>query len=340
MYSLRGQPLTNVHVDLFLHEASRHLRDCSRAFWFWWPIIHARAEHHRASAADLLLNPLFRWAFLNRSEKLAAFEEQIASLEIALGTSGVQAFRDQVFEDLKNHSIENDTHNRFLSAMVEVRAALRFARESYSVALIPRCQGQRTPDFRVTKDSETFLVEAKYIRSPDKLGEYLLRWWQAQKEVDGEILLDSVSHLRFDWQPIESRFELSQHEIDSLKDLFLRVLQEPDRLDSITSGRLVVRYVPNRKLPISTTPFPARAVESEANRAGLFQKLIRDVEDASEQLAAEGEGQQPAVLFLALNLSPDITFFWPNRFDERLEVLRREALSRGVSILVEEVGYL
>ena len=90
--SLRSQSLTNVPVDLFLREASRHLRDCPHAFWFWWPIIHARAEHHRASAADLLLNPFFRWAFLNRSEKLAAFEEQIASLEIALGTSGVHAF--------------------------------------------------------------------------------------------------------------------------------------------------------------------------------------------------------------------------------------------------------
>jgi hypothetical protein len=286
-----------------------HLRDYSRAFWFWWPIIHARAEHHRASAADLLLNPLFRWAFLNRSEKLAAFEEQIASLEIALGTSGLQAFRDQVFEDLKNHSIENHAHNRFLSAMVEVRAALRFARESFSVALISRYQGQRTPDFRVTKGSETFLVEAKCIRPPDKLGEYLLRWWQAQKEVAGEILLGSLPHLRFDWQPIESRSELAQQEINILKDLFVRVLQEPDRLDSINSGRLVVRYFPNRKLPISTKPFPARAVESESNRAGLFQKLRGDVEDASEQLAAEGEGQQPAVLFPALNLSPDIAFF-------------------------------
>jgi hypothetical protein len=56
-HSLRGQPLTNVPVDLFIRETSRHLKDYSRAFWFWWPIIHARAEHHRASAADLLLNP-------------------------------------------------------------------------------------------------------------------------------------------------------------------------------------------------------------------------------------------------------------------------------------------
>jgi hypothetical protein len=340
MYPLPGQSLTDVPVDLFLHEANRHLRNCSRAFWFWWPIIHARAEHHSTSAADLLLNPLFRWAFRNRSEKLAAFEAQIALLEIALGTSGVQGFRDQVFKDLKNHSIENDTHNRVLSAMVEVRAALHFARESYRVALIPPGQGRRTPDFRVTKDSETFLVEAKYIRPPNKLGEYLLRWWQAQKEVAGEILLGSLPHLRFDWQPIESRSELSQHEIDILKDLFLRVLQEPDRRDSITSGRLVVSYVPNRKLPISTTPIPAKAVESEANRAGLFQKLRRDVEDASEQLAIQAKGQQPPVLFLALNLSPDITFFWPDHFNERLEVLRQEALSRGVSILVQEVGYL
>jgi hypothetical protein len=340
MYSLRGQPLTNVSVDLFLHEANRHLRDYSHAFWFWWPIIHARAEHHRASAADLLLNPLFRWSFLNRREKLATFEAQIASLEIALGTSGVQAFRDQLFEDLKNHSIENDAHNRFLSAMVEVRAALHFNCRSYSVALIPRCQTRRTPDFSVTKDSETFLVEVKYIRPPDKFGEYLLRWWQAQRDVAGELPLGSLPQLRFDWQPIEFRSELSQHEIDILKDLFLRVLQEPDRLDTITSGRLVVNYVPNRKLPISTAPILVRAAESEANRAGVFQKLRRKVENASKQLAAQTKSQQPSVLFLALNLSPDIAFFWPDHFNERLEILRQEALSRGVSILVQEVGYL
>ena len=76
------------------------------------------------------------------------------------------------------------------------------------------------------------------------------------------------------------------------------------------------------------------------NRAGLFQKLKRDVEDALEQLAAQREGQQPVVLFLAPNLSPDITFFWPTHFNERLEVLRQECLSRGVSILVQDVGYL
>jgi hypothetical protein len=203
--------------------------------------------------------PLFRWAFLIRSEKLHAFDEQIASLQIALGKSGLQAFRDQVFDDLKSHSIENDAHNRFLSAMVEIRAALRFARESYSVALIPCGQGQRTPDLRVTNNSETFLVEAKYIRPPDKLGEYLLRWWQAQKEVAGEIALGSLAHLRFDWQPVESRSELSQHEIDILKDLFLRVLQEPDRLDNITSGRLVCPLRSEPETPDLNYAFPGES---------------------------------------------------------------------------------
>lgn len=108
VHLLRGQPLTNVPVDLFIRETNRHLRDYSYAFWFWWPIIYARAEHCQKSATDVLLNPLFRWAFLNRSEKLHAFDEQIASLQIALGKSGLQAFRDQVFDDLKSHSIEND----------------------------------------------------------------------------------------------------------------------------------------------------------------------------------------------------------------------------------------
>jgi hypothetical protein len=85
--------------------------------------------------------------------------------------------------------------------------------------------------------------------------------------------------------------------------------------------------------------FPERGAESEENRAGLFRKLRIDVEAAMKQLAAQAKCQK-AVLFLALNLSSDISFFWHDQFCERIGELKQEYLSRGLDILIEEVGYL
>ncbi|OGA44768.1 MAG: hypothetical protein A3F74_19970 [Betaproteobacteria bacterium RIFCSPLOWO2_12_FULL_62_58] len=337
--SLHGRPLslTDIPVDLFCKAVRRNLEPYPRAFSFWWPIICARAERC-PSAADLLLNPFFRWAFLNRADKLTAFEEQIAELDTTLGAVGVQSLGNQMLYDLQNVKVENNAHNRILSSMVEVRCILRFACDGYSVALIPRHQGHKTPDFSVTKESEVSFVEAKYIRPPDKLGEYLLRWWQAQKEVAGEIPLGILPHLRFEWEPVERRSELSQSEIDFLKQFFVTVLHESHQLHSDNLGSLIVRYVPDRKLPISTAPLVEKASQSELNRAArLFEKLKKDLKHASGQLAAQC-GDQRAVVFLALNLSPDITFLWPVRFDQRLDVLRQEFVNNGVNVLVEEVG--
>jgi hypothetical protein len=204
MNSFRGQPITNVSLDFFLDRTFSNLKNYPRAFLFWWPIIHDRAEHHKSnvakqhfsSAADLLLNPLFRWAFLNRREQLAAFEEQLKCLDRAMGTAAVQSFSMQLLRDLEKCSIENEAHNRFLSAWAEIRAAEHFAREFYNVQLIPRRTNQKTPDLRVMKDSSELFVEVKYIRTPDKLGEYLLRWWVAQKDIAGGIPFGRLPHLR------------------------------------------------------------------------------------------------------------------------------------------------
>ncbi len=223
--------------------------------------------------------------------------------------------------------------------MVEARAILKFASEKYTVTLIQRSHGRRTPDFRATRGTQTSLVEAKYIRPPDKVGEYLSRWWQAQTEVAEQHPLGLLPHLRFEWQPLQSRDELSQYEIETLMDFFTEVLEEPERFRDITLGRLVVRYIPNRKLPIPTQPLTILAAKSEAHREGLFDKIRRDLDDAVDQLGAVLEGQERAI-FLALNLSPDIPFLWPDRFNERLEALQQEFLVDGTKVLVEKVGYL
>lgn len=291
------------------------------------------------SAGDLLLNPIFRWAFLARRDKLEAFENQLTSLEAALGSTQLRAFREQLLRDISNHRIENDAHNRLLSAMTEVRAILRFSSEGHAITLIPRRENQRTPDFRADKESQLSLVEVKYVRPPDKLGEYLLRWWQAQKEVAQEIPQGLLPHLKFEWEPVEARDELSHNEIAILKGFFTTVLQRPEQARELTNGRLIVRYLPNRRLPVATTPLRVKAASSEAARKGLFKKLERILERASTQLATS-EGRQLQTIFLAINLSPDIQFLWRERFEERFEALRREFVDKGVQVVVEEVGYL
>ncbi len=337
--SCHGRAIAAVSLRLFRRTTRCNLRNYPRFTQFWWPIIEARAALHQVSAEDLLLNPIFRWAFLARTNKLNAFENQLTNLEAALGSAQLQAFRQQLLIDIANHPVENDAHNRLLSAMTEIRATLRFSSEGYAITLIPRHKNQRTPDFRIDKDSLSSLVEVKYVRPPDKLEEYLLRWWQAQREVAREIPQGLIPHLEFEWEPIESREELSQDEITTLKDFFVTVFQEPDQARNLKSGRLNVRYVPNRRLPITPVPLHETAALSEARREGIFAKIIGIFEHASSQLTASEESHR-CTIFLAINLSPDIDFLWRERFDERLGALRQELSDKGVQTVIEEVGYL
>ena len=336
-YHERG--ITAVSLHLFMRSAGRNLRGYPRCFQFWWPIIDARAGRHEVSADDLLLNPVFRWAFLARADKLEAFENQLTLLEAALGSIQFQIFREQLLQDMSNHRIENHAHNRLLSALTEVRAILRFSSDGYTIALIRRRKNQKTPDFTADRQSRSSLVEVKYIRPPDKLEEYLLRWWQAQKEVAQEIPQGLLPHLRFDWEPVGSRAELSRDEIASLKDLFAIALQEPHQAHQLTSGRLIVRYAPRRKLPVTTEPLATKAYRSEATREGIFAKIKAILDRASTQLATP-QGTQFRTVFLAINLSPDIDFLWRERFEERFESLRQQFVHKGVQVVVEEVGYL
>jgi hypothetical protein len=337
--SYHKRAITAVSLRLFMRSAGRNLRGYPRCFQFWWPIIDARAARHKVCADDLLLNPVFRWAFLARADKLDAFENQLTLLESALGSIQCQTFREQLLQDISNHGIENDTHNRLLSALTEVRAILSFSSDGYTITLIPRLKNQKTPDFRADRKSRSSLVEVKYIRPPDKLEEYLLRWWQAQKEVAQEIPQGLLPHLRFDWEPVGSRAELSRDEIASLKDLFATALQKPNQAHELTSGRLIVQYVPGRKLPVTTEPLATKGYRSEATREGIFAKIKAILDRASTQLAMP-QGPQLRKVFLAINLSPDIDFLWRERFEERFEGLRQQFVHKGVQVEVEEVGYL
>lgn len=331
--------MTAISLQLFRTSALRNLQSYPGCLEFWWPIIDARAGRYQATAEDLLLNPVFRWVFLDRSDKLEAFENQISLLESAIGVDQLRTFYNQLLQDISSHPIENYAHNRLLSAMTEIRAILRLSSEGYTITLVPRCDEQKTPDFKAVKELQSYLVEVKYIRPPDKLEEYLLRWWQAKKEIKKSIPLGLLPHLKFEWSPVESRDELSQDEIASLKAFFTAVLQQPELSRDLTTGRLIVRYLPNRRLPVSTEPSTVKATRSEAVREGLFVKIEGILHHASRQLSTSEE-RDLRMIFLAINLSPEIQFLWYERFKERLETLCRGLSDKGIQVVVEEVGYL
>ena len=329
----------SISVALFKRLSLKNIKKYPGCLHFWWPIIESRAKRYDSSAGDLLMNPVFRWVFLNSSKELEAFENHIKLLKAALGDKQFRTFHEQLLQDIFNHPIENGAHNRLLSAMTEIKAILRFASEGYAITLIPRQKNQRTPDFGADKESQSCMVEVKYIRPPDKLEEYLLRWWQAQKEVAKVIPQGLLPHLKFDWVPIESRYELENEEMASLKDLFKKALQQPEKFSELKIGRLVVRYIPNRKLQAAIEPLPAKAARSEDARKGLFKKLEKSLESALGQLGNSDKVQQ-RTLFLAINLSTDIRFLWHERFYERFEALCQNREDRGLTIIVEEVSYI
>ena len=282
---------------------------------------------------------MFRWAFLNRLDKLAAFENQLASLESALGSSQFKNFQEQLVKDISTHSNENFAHNRILSAMTEVRAILRYSSDGHTITLIPRHPGRKTPDFSAESAGRSRVVEVRYIRPPDKLEEYLMRWWQAKKELAQALPQGMLPHLKFEWNPVESRNELSKKEISAMKDFFTAVYQQHDQARELSSGRIVLKYLPDRRLPPALVPLDVQADFSQENRSPLFTKLQATLQTALEQLSQSDEAQKRTV-FLAIHLSTDIQFLWHDRFHDRLEALCREFADQGLEVVVEEVGYL
>lgn len=323
----------------FLESVTRNLISYPKCTKFWLPIINSRASHKETTSEDLLLNPIFRWIFLNNSEKLRAFEKQICTLEAALGADKLQEFNKQTLRDISTHPIENYAHNRLLSAMTEIRAISCYFDEGYAISLIPICGRKKTPDFSAEKNSKTYFVEVKYIRPPDKLEEYLFRWWQAKKEIDKNNPLGLLPHVKFEWSPVEFREELSQPEISDLKGFFLEVYHNPELSRELAHGRINIKYLPNRKLPAAIVPIPIKAECSRANRQGLFSKIINTLDYAVKQTSSYSEiGIK--IIFLAINLSPDIQFLWHDRFEKELGEICRKYSDKNIQVRVEEVRYL
>ncbi len=344
--SCRSMALTDISTNLFKSSVQCNLQQYPHCLQFWWPLIERRVALHNSTASELLLNPVFRWAFLGNRNKLDLFEIQLDQLCFALGTAQFRRFCDRFIEDTSRHPIENDAHNRMLSAYVEIQAILHFASQGYSIELADDNKANKAgkkPDFCAKKNATLTVVEAKYIRPPDKLLEFLLRWWQAQDEIAVDMPLGPLPYIKFEWEewePVVSRNELSQSEISGLKEFFTRVFLESNHFRSFTGDRLKIKYEPDRKLPISPITIPDQIAHSKKNREGIFPKIEMILENACVQLKSAFGGTYAHFIYLAINKSPDIVFLWQDDFSIRLNRLIEDEQRKGVEVIYKEVGYL
>ena len=311
---------------------------------FWMPIIEERAKRYVDSyAEDYLLNSIFRWCYLNNTEKLTALEQEMKNLNDILTPSGFASYQKIVMNDIVGNSIENNVHNRILDTRAEIRGMLYYAKLNYSIALEPKQPSKKTHDFNAISTNSHIAVEAKFIRHPDKLGKYLKRWWQAQAEINGVRPLGYLPHVKFKWDEID-RDELSTQEIEKVKQFLKSVFEYPNSDNKLSFGRINISYSPTNKLEPVTTPLE----EIEENPKYIQCKVdplirkIRDITDHAlkEQLAIPIKKGMGISCYLILDLTSDIDFYHRKIFENKLTDLKNEFRLNGLNIITEEAHYL
>ncbi len=194
---------------------------------FWLPIIEKRAECLLDSAEDCLLNPIFRWCYLNTREKLTALEQELEAVNNVLGHDALVNYQKIIMADMVTCPTENQAHDRMLDARAEIRGMLHYANLSCSIVLEARQPSKKTHDFNAISANSNVAVESKFIRYPGKLGQCLMRWWQAQAEISGVRPLGYMPYIKFKWEDV-NRDELSFEEIAEVKKFFRLVFDEPN----------------------------------------------------------------------------------------------------------------
>ena len=86
-------------------------------------------------------------------------------------------------------------------------------------------------------------------------------------------------------------------------------------------------------------PLDVQAADSKIIRKGVFPKIENTLENACAQLE-KFDGADVHVVYLAINLSIDISFLWPEDFLMHLNQIIEDSKRKGIEVLCKEVGYL
>lgn len=330
-------------INTFLETVRQNIGEYANLRQFWLPIIEARAQKHSHSnsAEDCLLNPIFRWCYLNRVEQLRKFEQELKLLREKLGSDDFLNYQKTVSEALVNKQTEEEAHNRMLDTRAEIRGMLHYAKLGHSITLEPRQLRIRTHDFNAYSGGSNIAVEAKFFHHPDKLREYLMRWWAAAEDISGTRLLGIAPYTRFKWNLIINKKELNLAEIEELKKFFKGIFVEPNLDKSLSEGRIQVSYSPNYRLPLATRPLGTLEPNTEHPVYLLIDKIKSTIEKrAKDQLRRAREKKMLIACYILVNIILDIPFEWKKEYRNIKQTLQKEYSQQGLEVLIEEVEYL
>jgi len=336
----KSQNIYDISIDTFIKTTQKNITEYHYLNMFWMPVIEKRAKLCHDFAEDLLLNPIFRWCYLDTKERLTALEQELKDLSNVLGQDDFKNYQKIITGDIMVQKTENSAHDRMLDARAEIRGMLYYARLDYSIILEPRQQDKATYDFNAISNNSNIAVEAKFIRRPDKLGIYLMRWWQAQGEVSGIRPLGYSPYIKFKWTEL-NRDDLSSREIEIIKKFFRSVFEEPNFKRELSDGRIYIKYSQDNKLPLETTPLGA--IEDGAIHPVLLliEKIQNIVEKAEKKQLVNPKAQgRKITCYLLLNLTSDIRFSHEKAFNDKLAKLKSEWARCGLEVIIEEAPYL
>lgn len=336
---IKSQNIYEIPIDTFIKTVQQNISEYHCLNMFWMPIIEKRVKLYHDFAEDLLLNPIFRWCYLYTKERLTALEQELKDLSCFLGQDAFENYQKIIMDYMAHQKIENRAHDRMFDARAEIRGMLYYAKLGYSIALEPR-QRVKTHDFNAVSKNSKIAVEAKFIRHPDKLRIYLMRWWQAQAEISGVRPLGYSPYIKFKW-PELNRDDLSSGEIEIIKKFFRSVFEGPTSKRVLSDGRINIKYSPDNKLPLVTIPLGAIEDGAIHPVVLLIEKIQNIVEKAEKKQLANPKAQgRKITCYLLLNLTSDIRFSHEKVFDDKLAELKSEWNRRGLEIITEEAPYL
>lgn len=335
----KSQNIYDIPIDTFIKTTQKNITEYYYLNMFWMPIIEKRAKLHHDFAEDLLLNPIFRWCYIDTKKRLKVLEQELKDLSYVLGQDAFENYQKTIMDYMAHQNIENQAHDRMLDARAEMRGMLYYAKLGYSIILEPRQRDNATYDFNTVSKKSKIAVEAKFIRHPDKLRIYLMRWWQAQAEISGVHPLGFSPYIKFRWENL-NRNELSSKEIKEIKHFFRLVFEKPDSDRKVSFGRINIMYSQDNKLEPATTPIEIIEKDTKHSVDPLIRKIRSTIEQARIQLAVPKNKGMDISCYLLLNLTSNIGFFHEKAFKNNLKDLKNEYSRYGLEIVTEEALYL
>lgn len=276
--------------------------------------------------------------YLGNTDNILFFMNEMDTLNKCLGNEQFKTFITTSVSDLSNQQTANAIHNRMLDMRAEILGMRHYFDNGYSITLILRDPNQRRHDFNAVKKNDRIAIEAKFMRYPDKLGQYLMRWWQAKAEITGERPLGSIPYIKFRWNELD-RNDLNPVELTEINHFFGEVFTNPGTKARLESDRIYISYSPRNGLMPAIAPLAPPTNDPKHPFNKLMSKFNTTILGAIEQLEYARQMGYFPVCFMLSNISEVINFHWKNEYEIRKSNLI-QSYSSKVKVLISEVGYL